>query len=199
MADSIPFVCERLRYHRIVLALVLLAITCPLTAAEPDQAAKDQAAVKKFLAAQYADKTWQQGPAAMQNGALDKAFPGVRFYYVFSSQLPQPKAELVSVMMRVQDGGKVAEVSGPASMSQGLMKVVNSADAQVAAAAIMSLTFGPSGPVSISAGDVPVARLNGGWFCLATPGPPGQKQALQVIFDADGHCTDITHRDAGGP
>ena len=79
------------------------------------------------------------------------------------------------------------------------MKVVNSADAQVAAAAIMSLTFGPSGPVSISAGNVPVARLNGGWFCLATPGPPGQKQALQVIFDADGHCTDITHRDAGGP
>ena len=69
--------------------LVLLA-ACVSSAAEPDQAAKDLAAVKKFLAASFG-KTWQQGPTAMQNGALDKAFPDVRFYYVFSSQDRSPR------------------------------------------------------------------------------------------------------------
>ena len=94
----------------------------------------------------------------------------------------------------------MAEVSGPESMSQGLMKVASTADAKIAAAAIMSLTFGPSGPVSISSGDVPVARLNGGWYCLATPGPAGgKKQALEVIFDAGGRCISVAHRTTGRP
>ncbi len=179
---------------RIMLAGILLAAAGPLAAAEPDQATKDQAAVKKFLAARYQDKSWQQGPALMQNAALEKAYAGVRFYYVFS---PQQQADQLSVMMRVGDDGRVAEVAGADSMNQGLMKVAGTADASVAGAAIMSLTFGPSGPVSISPADVPVARLDGGWYCLATPGPPGGKEALAVTFDAAGRCISVAHRRTG--
>ena len=67
-------------------------------------------------------------------------------------------------MMRVEDEGKVAEVAGAAAMNEGLMKVAGTDDATIAGAAIMSLTFGPSGPVAISAGDVRVARQGGGWY-----------------------------------
>jgi hypothetical protein len=195
----VPF-CVNLQNLRIILALFIVGATCVSSAAaDPDQAAKDVAAVQKFLAAGFAGKTWQQGPTPMQNAALDKAFPDVRFYYVFSSQDP-PKADRISVMMRVQDDGTVAQVSGPDSMNQGLMKVAGTADAKIAAAAIMSLTFGPSGPVSISSGDVPVARMNGGWYCLATPGPAGnKKEALEVIFDAGGRCISVAHRVTGRP
>ena len=68
-------------------------------------------------------------------------------------------------MMRVRDDGSVAEVSG--AVNDGLMRVANAGDAKIAAAAIMSLTFGPSGPISISPGEVAVAPMNGGWLCLA--------------------------------
>ncbi len=194
----VPF-CVNLRSLRIVLSLLVLGAACVSSAADPDQAAKDLAAVNKFLAAGFPGKTWQQGPTPMQNAALDKAFPDVRFYYVFSSQ-DRPKADWISVMMRVRDDGTVTQVAGPASMNQGLMKVAGTADAKIAAAAIMSLTFGPSGPVSISSGDVPVARMNGGWYCLATPGPTGnKKQALEVIFDAGGRCISVAHRVTGRP
>ncbi len=180
-------------------SLLVVGVTCGLlSAAEPNQAAKDAAAVRKFLAAQYRGKSWEQGPAPMQNGALDKAYPDARFYYVFSSQDPQPRVQWISVMMRVEDEGKVAEVAGAAAMNEGLMKVAGTDDATIAGAAIMSLTFGPSGPVAISAGDVRVARQGGGWYCLATPGPPGRKQqAMSVTFDAAGRCIDIVHRSTG--
>jgi hypothetical protein len=106
--------------------------------------------------------------------------------------------ELISVMMRVEDGGNVAAVAGAAAMNQGLMKVASTGDATIAAAAIMSLTFGPSGPVAIASGDVRVARLGGGWYCLATPGPPGGKrQALAVTFDAAGRCIGVDNRSTG--
>jgi hypothetical protein len=197
-SNSFLPLCGNLRNLRIVFSALIVGACAVLSAAEPDQAAKDEAAVRKFLAGQYQGKSWQQGPAAVQSGAVEKAFPDLRFYYVFSSPSPRPRAELISVMMRVEKGGSVGEVAGAAAMNQGLMKVASTADATLAAAAVMSLTFGPDGPVAIAPGDVRVARQGGGWYCLATPGPPGGKrQALSVTFDAAGRCIDIVHRSTG--
>ena len=92
--------CENLRNLRIVFPLFVVAATSALLSAdEPYQAAKDDAAVRTFLAGQYQGKSWQQGPAPVQSGAVAKAFAGALIRHVFSSQLPQPKAELISVMM----------------------------------------------------------------------------------------------------
>ena len=92
----------------------------------------------------------------------------------------------------------MAAVAGAESMNQGLMKVAGTADATTAGAAIMSLTFGPAGPMAIAPGDVRVARLGGGWYCLATPGPPARKrQALAVTFDAAGRCAGVDNRTTG--
>ncbi len=178
---------------------LVLLLTTYAAAAEPNRAANDAKAVKKYLAEHFRGKQWEQGPSPMQNAAIDRAFPDARFYYVFSSQLPAPRIDWVSVMMRVRDDGSVAEVSGAGAANDGLMRVANAGDAKIAAAAIMSLTFGPSGPISISADEVGVAPMDGGWLCLATPGPAGGKRtALEVIFDAAGRCTGVTSR-PGGP
>ena len=56
--------CENLHNLRIVFPLFVVAATSALLSAdEPYQAAKDDAAVRTFLAGQYQGKLWQQGPA----------------------------------------------------------------------------------------------------------------------------------------
>ena len=101
-------------------------------------------------------------------------------------------------MMRVDRDGRVSEVSGPAAMNDGLMRIGSAAEARTAAAAIMSLTFGPFGPVSISPGKVPVSAEQ---WRLVLPGharPARAKtQSLFVIFDAGGHCVRISHYSGG--
>jgi hypothetical protein len=175
-----------------------LLLTAYAGAAESKRAGDDVKAVKKYLAEHCQAKNWEQGPSRLQNAAIDRAFPDSRFYYVFSSQLPAPRIDWISVMMRVRDDGSVAEVSGSGAANDGLMRVANAGDAKIAAAAIMSLAFGPSGPVSISSDDVRVAPMNGGWLCLATPGPAGGKDGRQVVFDADGRCTGAASWSPGG-
>ena len=134
----------------------------------------------------------------MQNAAIDRAFPDSRFYYVFSSQSPAPRIDWISVMMRVHDDGSVAEFSGAGTANEGRMRVADASDAKVAAAAILSLTFGPSGPIAISPDEVRVAPMNGGWLCLATPGPAGGKRdSLEVVFDAGGRCTEVSRWTVG--
>jgi outer membrane protein assembly factor BamE (lipoprotein component of BamABCDE complex) len=185
-----------LRRFTSLLALVLAAAAC--CSAKADSPQQDLAAVRKYLATQYPGKNWEQGPARLQNGAIDKAYTQRRFYYVFSSQQPAPRVDWISMLMCVEPDGGVREVSGAGAMNDGLMPVGSSGQAQVAAAAIMSLSFGPFGPVLVSPSQVPVARLNGGWYCLATPGPMGRKsQALEVIFDAGGRCTSVANRYTG--
>ena len=159
------------------------------------------AAVKEYLAAQYQGKSWDQGPTRLRNGAIDRAYPDWRFYYVFSSQQPAPRAGWISLVMRIGREGRVTEVSGAGSTNEGLMKIRGGADAKVAAAAVMSLSFGPFGPVSVSVENVQVAPQYGGWYCLATPGAAGRRKttALQVVFDADGQCTSVSNRYTGGP
>ena len=166
--------CENRRNLRIVFPLFVVAATsAPLSADEPYQAAKDDAAVRTFLAGQYQGKFGSKVPRRSRARSGECL---LRSHYSISaspSQLPQPKkAELISGDDGRVEGGTVAAVAGAESMNQGLMKVAGTADATTAGAAIMSLTFGPAGPMAIPPGDVRVARLGGGWYCLATPGPP---------------------------
>lgn len=185
--------------HRITILPICLALFLTAGAAgAPNRAGDDVKAVKKYLADHCQGKNWEQGPSPMQNAAIDRAFPDSRFYYVFSSQLPAPRIDWISVMLRVRDDGSVAEVSGSGAANDGLMRVVNASDAQIAAAAIMSLTFGPFGPNSISSDEVRVAPMNGGWYCFATPGPAGGKRdGLMVSFDGGGRCAGISRWSAG--
>ena len=199
-ADTI-LLFVNLRNLRFLVAMALLAISsanCLSVSAAGDDPTTPLAAVKRFLATRYPDKTWAQGPARMENAAINRAYRDARFYYVASSQDQIDRQGMISVMMRVDRNGQVREVSGPTAMNDGLMRIGNAADARIAAAAIMSLTFGPLGPVSISAAEVPVAPNNGGWYCLATPGPSGAKtQSLFVVFDAGGHCVRVSHYSGG--
>ena len=183
----------------LILLSLLLFCAGRLAAAERSEE-QNLKIVNKYLAAQHPGKNWEQGPTRIQSGVVDKAFADAKFYYVFSSQDPQPRAEWISLLMRLDKDGGVSEVSGAGAMNVGLMKVSSDADAKIAAAAIMSLTFGPFGPVAVSGADVQVAHQNGGWYCLATPGPAGQRKvdAIEVSFDASGACTELSHRYTGG-
>jgi hypothetical protein len=189
------------RHAALLLASLLVATISPPARAEGTGEDQDLAAVRKFLATQYQGKTWEQGPLRLRNGAIDTAYPDWRFYYVFSSQQPAPRVDWISVLMRVGREGRVTEVSGAGATNEGLMRISGGEDAKVAAAAVMSLSFGPFGPVLVSSGDVRVAPQNGGWYCLATPGAAGRRKthALEAVFDANGRCTSVSHRYTGGP
>ena len=185
----------------LLLAFLLLATICPPAIAAENGEGNDMTAVKEYLATQYRGKTWEQGPTRLRNGAIDRAYPDWRFYYVFSSQQPAPRVGWISAVMRIGREGRVTEISGAGAANEGLMKIRGGPDAKIAAAAVMSLSFGPSGPVLVSADDVQVAPQYGGWYCLATPGAAGRRKAnaLEVVFDSDGRCTSVSHRYVSGP
>jgi len=178
----------------------LLAMSCRAAADDGTAHQKDIEAVKKFLAAKYPGMTWGRGPARMQDAAIDAAYLDVRFYYVFSPQYPVARAGQVSAMMRLEKDGKVTQVSAPQDYSAGLMKIGNADDAKTAAAAVMSLTFGPFGPVPVEAKEVDARADGKGWTCTAAQGaggPRGRGTTFRVVFDANGRCTEATHKYSG--
>ena len=134
----------------LLLAFLLALSICPPAMAADNGEGNDMTAVKEYLATQYRGKTWEQGPARLRNGAIDTAYPDWRFYYVFSSQQPAPRVGWISVVLRIGREGRVTEVSGAGSANKGLMKIRGGPDAKIAAAAVMSLSFGPFGPVLVS-------------------------------------------------
>ena len=171
--------------------------------AAADDAKADQGdieAVKKFLATKYVGKTWARGPIRMRGEAIDAAYSNARFYYVFSPQYPIARAEQASAMLRIDKEGKVEQLSAPQDYSAGLMKIGTADDAKTAAAAAMSLTFGPFGPVPVEAKEVEAKPDGKGWSCTAAvgqTGPRGQPHVFHVNFDANGHCTEATHEYTG--
>jgi hypothetical protein len=159
-------------------------------AADEDQ---DIEAVKKFLGEKSPGDTWQRGPTRWRNGAINTAYPTSRFYYVFSPQYPVARAGQISTMVRIDRDGTLARVDAaqPDSFNAGLTKLDRK---ELAAAAIMSLTFGPFGPVAVAPGDVRVMLKAGkGKSCSATVG----SNTFEVDFDGEGRCTSAVHRYRG--
>jgi hypothetical protein len=136
----------------------------------------------------------------MRGEAIDAAYSNARFYYVFSPQYPIARAGQVSAMVRIDKDGKVAQLSAPQDYSAGLMTISDARDARTAAAAIMSLTFGPFGPMPVDAKEVEAKPDGKGWSCTARAGkvgPRGQPHVFRVSFDANGRCTEATHKFTG--
>jgi len=197
---------RRLNDHCGFWTVVVLALAClPTAALEAADQERDLQSVKRFLAEEFPDSKWSRGPTRMMNDAIATAYPTSRFYYVFSPQYPIARGGLTA-MIRIARSGKAAKVSTPGSFNAGLMAVTNDDEARTAAAAIMSLTFGPFGPVAVAAGSVDVARDNGGWKCTSATDNQGQPTSsavrakgsaapniFVVRFDAGGKCIEAGH------
>jgi hypothetical protein len=182
---------------------LLLAVAEPVLGLAAEDAAepKDVRAVEAYLAKRFPQMQWQRGPVRVKDAAVATAYPDSRFYYVFSPQYPVARANQVSAMLRIDRQGTVTQVAAPADYGEGLMKIAGAADAKTAAAAVMSLTFGPFGPVSVTADEVQVKAEGNGWVCTVMKGKAGGGRGaateFRVAFDGDGKCTAAGHRFKG--
>jgi hypothetical protein len=139
---------------------------------------KDVKAIKKF--ADMFKKTWESGPTRLTNKAIEKAYPGYRFYYVFSSRAARKadKSKTAQVFQLTEEGQ-----ASFLSQDRGLMKIRDVNDAKVAAAAVMSLSLGFDVPIAVDANDVQASHNQQGWRCKAN-----KKECFwDVVFDRDGH------------
>jgi hypothetical protein len=187
----------------LLLVWLLLAVRLAHGAMAKDAAAekRELEAVESFLANKFLGMQWQRGPIHIKGAAVATAYPESRFYYVFSSQYPVARANQLSAMLRVDREGNVTHVATPNAYSNGLMKITGIEDAKTAAAAVMSLTFGPFGPVAVAADEVEVKADGKGWVCTAAKGKAGgmhaQATTFRVVFDGNGKCTAASHQFKG--
>jgi hypothetical protein len=172
-----------LRYVLASAGIVAMFTAMPW-AALGDEVKQDQEmkAVREFLSSKYPGKSWQIGPARIVSSAVEAAYPGLKFYYVYTDLETSLKNNgMISLRMRRDKEGKIAPVQFSRDFNQGLMAIGRIEDAIIAAAAVMSIQ---GGPVSIAASDVQVTRKGGEWDCKATK----QRSQFHVVFDRDGKC-----------
>jgi hypothetical protein len=68
---------------RVLFLFAAALLAAPAVAADPS---KDElAAFKDYLEKNHKGKKWQLGPSALESKELAQAYPGHRFYYVYSS------------------------------------------------------------------------------------------------------------------
>ena len=143
----------RIRFMSVVGCLLMGGLVPAMSCQAADDHTKaeqgDVEAVKKFLATKHAGETWGRGPTRIRGEAIDAAYSSARFYYVFSPQYPIARAGQISAMLRIGKDGTVTQLSAPQDYNDGLMKIGAADDAKTAAAAVMSLTFGPFGPMPV--------------------------------------------------
>jgi hypothetical protein len=175
---------------------------------DPKQTEADVSAFKDYLAKNHPGKKWQQGPARLDTPELARAYGKRRFYFVFSAPPLPPGAALPELIKRYQErmeefrkhfmsltvnvGEKdtIAPLKAPADYNRGLMAVKTDEDAQVAAAAILSLHGSDRvGPGAVSAKEVTVTRSEKGLTCRVTR---NNNFAGTVTFDANGRCTAVS-------
>jgi membrane-associated protease RseP (regulator of RpoE activity) len=158
---------------------------------EPTPDPQDLKRIQEYLSANvHGNGKWRSGPTRVEDKSIATAYPGLRFYYVFSPKYPVAHANDVSLMLRVDRAGTVAPLKTPADYNVGLLNVAKQRDARMAAAAVLSLTFGPFGPTPVAPDDVKVNQNGKGWVCTA-----GQSKGhkFRVVFDEDGKCVQVEH------
>ncbi len=190
------------------LSLVALAVLAAGVRAD-DPSKDDLAAFKQYLEKNYKGKTWQTGPAKLDSKELQKAYPGLRFVYVYSSPPLPPGAALPELIERHRraveefqkncisltaaiDKDGIRPLKTPGDFAKGLMAVKSDDDARVAAAAVISLHAGggiSTGPAVVSVEAVQVRKSDKGWTCTAQK--PNQFQGT-AIFDSDGKLTSVS-------
>jgi hypothetical protein len=184
------------------------ALLAPAQDRKPAQAANkaDLDAFRAYLAKNHPGKKWRGGPQRIDSEEIRKAYGERRFYYVFSPPPLPPGAPskerlegyrraveehrklFLSLVVSVDDQGKVTPVRGPAELNEGLMKVASDEDARLAAAAILALRMGDRvGPGPVPVKSISATRSEKGWTCR-TNTPRGSFQGT-VTFNAAGRCT----------
>jgi hypothetical protein len=185
----------------------VLVLWAPAVSADPSK--DDLAAFKQYLEKNFKGKKWQTGPTILESKELEKAYPGKRFLFVYSSPPLPPGAFLPELIERhrqasedfrknyisltvVKDKDGFRALGKPESYQEGLMAVKNDDDAKVAATAIISLHSSSgiqAGPAVITADQVKVQKTDKGWTCTA------QKQLNfqgTAQFDANGKVTAVS-------
>jgi hypothetical protein len=190
--------------------LLTLSALALLTANAPDQdpSKDDLATFKQYLEKNHKGKKWQTGPARMDSKEIQKAYPDLRFYYVFSSPPLPPGAPLpelierykkamedyrqnhISVTVALGKDGVRPLTNKAEDLAKGLMAVKGEDDAKTAAAAVLSIC--PEGGLAVAPGVMPldavkVEKTDKGWTCTA------RRQFLSgtVTFDTDGKLTGV--------
>jgi len=188
---------------------------CPLIVSAVGADEKtDAVAVNAWLVKEYPKKKWQTGPTRLDSAEVKKAYSGETIYFVFSApplppgapsaeflkryeaEVAEFRANYISVVVKIDAKGNVsARKTTPADLNEGLMKVTTDDEAQIAAAAILSLLHvGRTGPGAVSADLVKVKRLKDeGWTCEAN-----KSNAFRgtVSFDKNGKCVSASKQDA---
>jgi len=181
----------RFSIQSLVLRLFLMAVgtlglteTAWMALANDASQEQDVKAITKFLA-MFEGKTWESGPTRITNKAIEAAYPGMRFYYVFSSPAARrADKNKLSQVFQLDKRGHVGFVS----RSEGLTKIGGDKDAKVAAAAIMSLRIGEDGLLSVDANEVQVSRKDTNWVCKAMH----DGCFFEVVFDRDGEYVSMS-------
>lgn len=182
---------KRLPY--IAFILIILQLTVMPTLCAKDEEKSDVVAVKKFLNTAFPKKKWIRGPERLRNEAIDSAYTQVRFYFVFSPEYPLARPDQITRMLRIDSDNNISIVEKTADYNVGLMKISSEKDAKTAAAAIMSLTVAPFGPVPVKASDVVVVQKDHDWNCKVKK----RQGQWKVSFDKAGKCTAATYRHLG--
>jgi hypothetical protein len=186
-----------------------LVMTSPAIAQteEIQQSTNDLLVFKKHLGTAYPDKKWQTGPSRLDSRDVQTAYPGRRFYFVFSSPPLPPGAfskqlqedfrrrseefrkSFISVTVSIDGADALKELREANDFNQGLMKVKSDEDARTAAAAILSLYgSGRVGPGPVAAKDLTGAASDKGWsWQVRTRFFHGS-----VTLDANGQCTAVS-------
>ena len=212
--------------------VVLLASAFPAFAQDAETNA-DVAAFEAYLKAQGLDARWQSAPLRLKTDEIRKSYPVHHVYYAFkapprgyvggaapSREILKREAEEAAAHQKVSlrlvtliKDGVVTPLKNPADYNTGLMPVKSDADAQIAAAAILSMQFvdgtnPPYGPTPVAAKDIKATRVEAGWRCttplkypMVAIGPrDGWQGEGTVMFDAAGRVTAVSMRvDPVGP
>jgi hypothetical protein len=201
------------------LMILAAAFATPFTLAdEPAGKAKspEAAALQDYLAKSHAKKKWQSGPTVLDTPELQKAYPGRRFVFVYSTTPLPPGANLPDVQriyreqvadiranyialsaaaMKAGDEWKVTPYAKAKDFNQGLIKIAGVEDARLAAAAILSLyPVDQVAPRRVDVKAVTVMKTEKGWTCQAMV--PMAFQGT-VTFNAQGECEAVSKSYAG--
>lgn len=205
----------QLKYLVPALALVLGVGVTAVADPKPDakQTETDLEAFRAYLKEHYREKKWQTGPTRIDSDEIRKAYPGQRFYFVFSAPPLPPGAPLPEVLksyqkrmeefrkdylaltVRIDAAGKISALQKAADYNAGLMKVATDEDAKIAAAAVVALCGQDRvGPGAVAANEVRVTKNEQGWTC--TVSKPRTYQAT-AAFDPAGRCLRVSKHYAG--
>ena len=173
----------------VVVAFAALA----LIAQQPDELQ----VFKKWLDREHPGYGSDDGPARFRNATVEAAYPGRRFYYVFTHARGSPGGPRnpLSLVAEIDNRGAVTplNLSSLATYRAGLRTVKTKEDARRGAAAVLILALGDPGQRGwkIEESGFRIERRKGSWVCSYSH---GFNYVSRVTFDKQGTLTGIDPR-----